>query len=174
MITVLFSKATAAAFKSDFSVTTSSALVASSSTMILDRWRIVRAMQRSCNWPAEKFSPPSRTSRSIRIRFYYMHVLYTAFLFLKYLILYYVYCINLLHILSPSGCEAITSLTWESSKACQISWSSCSESGSKFSLREIIHQTITIIKYTSRIVLKTLDVFRNKRPAKFHCLYIQT
>jgi hypothetical protein len=39
--------------------------VASSSTRTLDRWRIARAMQSSWSWPAEKFSPPSRTSKSV-------------------------------------------------------------------------------------------------------------
>jgi len=40
-------------------------------------------------------------------------------------------------VLNPSGCKAMTSLICESSKARQISWSSYSENGSRFSLRTI-------------------------------------
>lgn len=154
VITVLSSKATATAFRSNFSVAISSALVASSSTMILDRWRIARAMQSSCSWPAEKFSPPSRTSRPtskltlITSYCYFKHMLLIninnkLMLFinitLHLLILHLLYYIILYCVLNPSGCEAMTSLICESSKACQISWSSCSENGSRFSLRTVIN-----------------------------------
>jgi len=94
VITVLSSKATVAAFKSDFSVAISSALVASSRTTILDRCRIARAMQSNCSWPAEKFSPPSRTSRptskliSIILYCYFERIMLFIILILR--ILYYI------------------------------------------------------------------------------------
>lgn len=64
-ITVLFSKSVEIAFKRLFSVEASSALVASSNTTIEDFRSIARAIQSSCNWPEEKFSPPSFTSKSV-------------------------------------------------------------------------------------------------------------
>ena len=65
VITVLSLNAFVTAARSFFSVTESSALVASSSTMIDDRLNIALAILNNCNWPAEKFSPPSRTSRPL-------------------------------------------------------------------------------------------------------------
>lgn len=52
------------AARSFFSVDESSALVASSSTTTEDCLKVALAMLSSCSCPAEKFSPPSRTSRS--------------------------------------------------------------------------------------------------------------
>lgn len=48
-----------------FSVDESRALVASSSTTIAESRKVARAMLSNCNCPDEKFSPPSRTSRSL-------------------------------------------------------------------------------------------------------------
>ena len=64
MITVLSLKTTAAVCSKDFSVDESRALVASSKTIKEDFLRAARAIFINWSCPEEKFSPPSRTSRS--------------------------------------------------------------------------------------------------------------